>query len=241
MKVVLVTLVDVTAGALAPLPAQAENSAKEQAKIRKVSFDYASCVVRKHHAKASEAILATASNKAILGQFTQIIDSGCLADAAGYGVNMRFPNDTYQYALADALVNADFATHGDTSIADRLPLAQPLQLTEAKQAELLTKAKGKSEQKKVQEWLAKDGARGWLLRYGECVVRQDPVSARYWLLTRPDTPEEISRIKALQPAFGGCLGEGTMKFNRVTMRGTVAVNYYRLAMATVVVGAGSSH
>ncbi len=76
----------------------------------------------------------------------------------------------------------------------------------------------------------------WLSRYGECVVRQEPAKARYWLLTPPDSPEEISRINDLRPAFADCLNEGTMKFNRTTMRGAVAINYYRLAMATRVPG-----
>lgn len=138
-------------------------------------------------------------------------------------------------------MNADFANRGDTSFADRLPLAQPATVSAEKQAELLAKAKGSSKRKDLEQEFAKQNALAWLSRYGECVVRQDPVNSRYWLLTPPNIPEEASRIKALQPAFGACLSNGTMKFNRIMMRGTVAVNYYRLAMATVVQGAGSNH
>lgn len=226
---------------LCPTSGNAADSSKEQAKIRKITFDYAACVVRKHHEKASEAILATASNQAILGDLSQIIDSECLVSAAGYGVDMRFPNDSYKFALADALVNADFLSKGQTSFDDRLPLAQPVAMSSDAQAVLLAKIKSDRKRKDLQEQFTKSSILGWIARYGECVVRQDPVNARYWVLTRPDTPEETSRIKAMQPAFGLCLGSGTMKFNRVTMRGTVAINYYRLAMATVVSGAGSAH
>ena len=224
-----------------PASGDAADSAKEQAKIRKITFDYAACVVREHHASASEAILATASNEAILGHFPQIIDSDCLTSTAGDDVDMRFPDDSYRFALADALVNVDFVSKGEASFADRLPLAQPVVVSQEAQAELIAKTKSGRKRKDLQEEFTKSRILGWIARYGECVVRQDPVNARYWLLTRPDTPEETSRIKAMQPAFGLCLGSGTMKFNRITMRGTVAINYYRLAMATVVSGAGSAH
>lgn len=225
--------------AFTPTSARAD-AAKEQAEVRKTSFKYAACVVRKHHAKASEALLATASNREITGKLAQIIDSDCLGSAAGLGVDMRFPNDTYKYALADALVNADFASRGHDSFSDRLPLAQPSETTQAEQTELLAKMKSGSKRKEVQRDLEKHNALVWLARYGECVVREDPKNARFWLLTPPETPEEVSRINAMRPAFSACLGTGTARFNRITMRGTVAINYYRLAMATVVPGAGGS-
>lgn len=227
--------------AVAPVAARAGDSAKEQVKIRKITFDYAACVVKAHHAKASEAILATASNEAIMGKMSQIIDSDCLGSAAGEGVDMRFPNDTYQYALADALVNADFASHGHDSFADRLPLAQPPRTTQEEQADGLAKIKSGSKRKEAQRGYDKANALAWLARYGECVVREDPKSARYWLLTRPETPEEISRITAMSRTFSACLGSGTMRLNRITMRGTVAINYYRLAMATVIPHPASTH
>jgi hypothetical protein len=227
--------------ACAVSPAHAQASAKERVRIRKITFEYAACVVRKHHAQASEAILATANNGTIMGHFSQIIDADCLVDAAGLNVEMRFPNDSYQYALADALVNADFAARGEASFANRLPLAQPAMVTDEKRAELEAKAKAARQRKEVDEEIGKHNALAWILRFGECVVRQDPASARYWLLTPPETSEEESRIKALQPAFGACLDAGTIKLNRAVMRGTVAVNYYRLAMATAIAGAEGNH
>jgi hypothetical protein len=64
------------------------------------------------------------------------------------------------------------------------------------------------------------------------VVRIAPQDAKTLLATVPDNVEETVRFKALQPAMGRCLPEGaTLKFGRTTLRGTIAVNYYRLAMA----------
>lgn len=228
---------------LAPLsvPAVAAGNAKEEAQLRKIVYGYAKCVVRGHHNSASEAILSTSTNGTIMRHYSQIIDGECLNAAVGYVASMRFPEDTYRNALADALVNADFATHGDASFDNRLPLAQPVPATEEQKAKALAAAKSVRARKDIQAQQTAAYAWNWLARYGECVVRQNPEGARFWLLTPPETPEETSRIHALQPAFEACLGNRTMKFNRTTMRGTVAINYYRLAMATVVAGAGSVH
>lgn len=225
--------------AILAMPVEAGNNVKEEARMRKLAFDYAACVVRSHHAKATEAILTASENQVIMKQFPQIIDGECLSAAGGDGIDMRFPHVTYRNALADALVNADFAGRGEESFANRLPLAQPAMMSGTQQAEALAKVKSARKREELQKEFGQQNALGWLSRFGECVVRNSPEASRYWLLTKPDIPEETSRIKALQPAFATCLGSGTMKFTRVMMRGAVAINYYRLAMSTVVPGAAS--
>ena len=224
------------------VPALATDNPKDEAKVRKLAFKYASCVVRKYHDRASDAILATADNQQIMRNMAQIVDSDCLSSAAGFGVDMHFPNDTYKFALADALVNADYTARGVSTFADRLPLAQPTLGSPEQEAAALQRMKDSHRRAELQLGIDRQKAFVWLARYGECVVRHDPVNTRYWLLTPVETPEEISRIRALQSTFGSCLGSGTtMRFDRIMMRGTVAINYYRLAKATVVPDAGSSH
>jgi len=72
----------------------------------------------------------------------------------------------------------------------------------------------------------------FISRYGECVVRVNPAAVRALLLSRPETDEERTRFTALSTAFGTCLPEGqTLSFGKLPLRGTLAVNYYRLAMA----------
>ena len=225
---------------VAPLTASAKDDSKEQAKVRKIAFKYATCVVRAHHDKASDAILSTASNGTITGQYRQVIDSDCLRNTAGPGVDMRFPKDTLRYALADALVNADFAAHGDVSFANRLPLAQPEIISPEDEAKAIAAARRQRQRDEIKNGVETSNALAWLSRYGECIARQDPVNARYWLLTPPETPEETSRINALRPAFGACLDKGTVKLTRSVVRGIVAVNYYRLAMATIIPSAGNN-
>ena len=72
----------------------------------------------------------------------------------------------------------------------------------------------------------------YLSRYGECVVRADPAGSRALLAAKPETPEEASRFAALRLALATCLPEGhTLEFGKLALRGTIAVNYYRLAKA----------
>lgn len=222
-------------------PSVALGAGTEEARLRQVAFDYAKCVVRKSHAKASEAVLATVSDDAIKANFLLLVDSDCLvksADVGEGGIQFRFPEGTLQGVLADALVNADFSTQGDASFEDRLPLIQPFVPTAEQEAGELAKARNDRKREEIRSKFLNQRVRAWMSIYGECVVRHDPEGTRSWLLTPPDTAEEASRIKALQPAMGDCLREGTIKFTRPTLRGTVAINYYRLAMATRVPGAG---
>jgi hypothetical protein len=210
-------------------------SPNNDAEVRKVTRDYASCVVKKHGDRASEAIMTDSGNGDIQRRYSDLIDSACLSSVAG-SVQLKFGGDHFRYALADALVNTRIANDPVTSFADRLPLAHIAKPDNAALEASLATAHGKAQREELQKTYDRQLATSWLSRYGECVVRQEPTKARYWLLTPPDSPEEISRINDLRPAFADCLAEGTMKFNRTTMRGAVAINYYRLAMATRVPG-----
>ena len=213
--------------------AQAQGGPKETAQVRKLMADYARCVVKARRDSASEAIISNANNSTIMKRYPELISGDCLGRTGG-SVQMSFGGDLYRYALADALVNTSFAAQGETSFADRLPLAHlPYPDRAAFDTELAaTKNKRKRKREEMQNNFDKGLAIAWLSRYGECVVRRDPVKARLWILTPPEVPEETSRINDLRPTFAACMNEGTMKFSKATMRGTTAINYYRLAMAT---------
>jgi len=71
-----------------------------------------------------------------------------------------------------------------------------------------------------------------LMSVGECAVRSDPIAARALLKTRLNSKEEARALQAMAFVFGGCLPKGTqVRFDATSMRGAVAVNYYRLANA----------
>ena len=218
--------------------AERQLSAKERHETGTVVRDYARCVVRLHHDQAATMLRADSDNNDIMRRYSSVIDENCMTP----GVGVSFPADLYRYSMAEALVTADFLKGGPASFGDRLPLAH---LAFPQQAELdkaLAKAKSARQKKKLSEEFLKDLLSGALSRYGECVVREDPAGARLWILTPPDIPEELSRVKALLPAMSTCLEPGTtVKFPRELLRGSVALNYYRLAHAPLKPSDGAAH
>lgn len=207
------------------------STAKDEERVRSLVYDYAKCVVRARHDRAAEAIISNVDNAVIAKKYGDLISGDCLARVGGH-VKLTFTSDLYRYALADALVNADYTQKVVTDFSDRLPLAhhrfEASQDLDAK----LAMVKSKKKRAEIQERFHKATTAAWLSRYGECIVREDPVRSRLWLLTPPGGAEETSRIGDLRPAFGHCLDEGKLTFNKVTLRGAVALNYYRLANAT---------
>ncbi len=213
-------------------PVRADGVSRKEQEARRITFEYARCVVRRRPDRAADAILSNADNATISARYEDLIRGECMGSVAG-GVEVSFGGDLYRYALADALVNADFVVQRETDFANRLPLAHLEAPTDAQLVTALESTKSALKRTEIQRAYEKRQGIVWLSRFGECVVRRDPVNARLWLLTRPDEPEEVSRISALRAAFADCLANGTMRFSRSVMRGTVAINYYRLAKSTV--------
>ena len=193
-------------------------------------LDYATCVVKWSHDKAARAVLAAADNEAIRHDLAGFINGDCVALDV---VTMKFGGDLYRYALADALVRSEFTDGGPTDFSDRPPLTHRQAPTQTDiDAALANEASVKKRDALMRGFEAQKVVAA-LSQYGECVVRADPTGARFWILTKPASSEEASRIDALRPSFGACLKDGTVAFSKATLRGTVALNYYRLAHAPV--------
>ncbi len=153
--------------------------------------------------------------------------TACLPMSSSIG----FSNDLFRFALADALVASEYASGGPTDFSDRALLTHHSGPTRADLDAALAKEKSAKKRDEVRGWFLQAESSTALSRYGECVARVDPVDARLWMLTKPGSSEEATRIDALRPAFGACLKEGKVAFSKATLRGTVALNYYRLAHA----------
>lgn len=219
-----------------PLSALAKSESGD-AEVRRIAFDYANCVVRKNHSRAAALILSNADNTAIKHDYLSLLDRDCMKS----GVGLKFGMDQFRYGLADALVRADLSAREDKDFSDRLPLAHLAMPTRDELAVRLAATSSKKKRAEMQDDFNKEFSISWLSRFGECVARRNPVASKYWILTVPDSPEEISRINALRPDFSECLDKGTLAFSRSVLRGAVALNYYRLAFATKQAGAESIH
>ena len=224
-------------------PSSRDFSTKE---TRALMHGYAKCVVGRRQAKASEALLLNVDNSTLMRDYPSLIVGDCLVaqrgirnDARIDTVKMSFEGDLYRYALADALVSKELAgaTVPDFSAVPKLdhrtPGAQPQRVSV--KGKRLSQAKYDAAVRDYNEAVAFS----YLSFYGECVVRTAPSDARALLLTVPDSPEEKTSFDALRPAFAECLPAGTtLKFGRTALRGTIAINYYRLARAALGAPAG---
>ena len=193
---------------------------------------YGECIVDRQQKRASEAILNNVTNTELIRRYSRLIDGHCLPKQRGGVLKARFQGDQYRYALADALVRKEF------SIAPALNLdAVPrLYHRDAGLAPSPIGPNGKplkdSEYRKLVEKYEQDQAFTYMSRFGECVVRVNPAAARALLLTEAATPKEDAQFAALHTALGTCLPEGrTLELGKQALRGTIAINYYRLAKA----------
>jgi hypothetical protein len=217
----------------APVVAQdwwdADYSTKE---TRALTHAYARCVVKRQPAKASEAIARNVDNATIVREYRMLIQPDCLTREVHRATQMRFGGDLYRYALADALVNQELAAQPAPDLdsvprLDHREAGEPPQPVDAKGRKM-----GKRKLAAALERHERDVAFAFLSRYGECVVRVDAAGAKALLVTTPDSPEEAAHLAALRPALARCLPEGrTLRFGKITLRGSVAINYYRLAHA----------
>lgn len=213
----------------------ADYSTKE---TRALTHAYARCVVKRQPAKASEAIARNVDNATILRDYPMLIRDECLSRQVHQKTRMRFGGDLYRYALADALVNRELAAQPAPGLEavprlDHRDPGEPPQPIDPKGRKL--------DKRKLEAALAsyrRDTAFAYLSRYGECVVRVDAAGAKALLATGPDSAEEASGFAALRPALGRCLPEGeTLRSGKAALRGSIAINYYRLAHAARASGA----
>lgn len=221
----------------AAVAAQGPESDYSIGETRKLIHAYGTCIVKKQPARASEAVLRNLGNSDLLRAYPQLIDGACLSQQAGRGVLARFKGDQYRYALAEGLVRRTSA-----EALAQLDAVPRLEHRDAGEAPSKLDKKGRPLKPARYEaaLLAHQQAEAYayLSRYGECVVRSDPAGARALLFSDPLTSEENNRFSALRTALGTCLPEGaTLQFGKLALRGTIAVNYYRLALAAR--GAGS--
>ena len=211
---------------------------EEITEVRLIASKYGDCVVKKAPDAARSFVLFGPSSDPNEGDprslVRKISDGNCLIKASQTfgGVEMRFPGDTMRYALANALFRRELQT--------ALPLADLAQVPGLKQATFdegsFQPPGGKKLNLNALRELATakqtERDRITLAHFGECVVRADPRTSHAMLRTSVTTPEEHIAFRTLTKALSACIPQGrTVKLGKATIRGAVALNYYRLAKA----------
>jgi hypothetical protein len=218
----------------------AQDSELSTKETRKLMHAYARCVVERQARRASEALVQNVDNGTILRKYPQLIVGDCLVKQTRQNSMMSFSGDLYRYALADALVSRELAGF-ENSTFESVPRLDHRDPGEAPKP---IGPNGKKISTRKYEAALKDyresSGVAYISRFGECVVRAAPSEAGALLKAVPDSPEEAIRFGALRPALGRCLPEGeTLRFGKTALRGTIAINYYRLAQAARAGSAGN--
>jgi hypothetical protein len=238
LRLALASLVAVGATAALGQASDSDYSTKE---TRALMHAYAKCVVKQEARKAAQALLADVPNDVILDKYPMLLIGACLTRETHAATKMSFAGDLYRYALADALVNRELRASPVPDLTGVPPLVQR---TVSVPPPVKPEHGGRTAEKayeKAQESYDRALVFAFLARYGECIVRADAAGSKALLLTKPDSPEESAAFGAIRLALGTCLPEGrTLKFGKVALRGSIAINYYRLAHAVRPGAAGTA-
>jgi hypothetical protein len=190
---------------------------------RKFAYKYGACAVARHPRGASEAVLRNADSLTLTRRYSALADDNCLPTDS----QIVFPGDFFIYALADALVARELATAPIPDLSKVPPLGRRSMPTFAHLRRKFGYDAALSAAYNAEVFGALDD-------YGECVVRQSPAKANALLMTEPESAAESDRFEALSPALLACTPEDkTLKLTKFLLRGTIALNYYRLAQATL--------
>ena len=200
--------------------------------------DYSACVVKKHPADAAAAVMSIEDNAELAKKYPKVIDPYCFS---GFTDSMAFSGDLLRYGLADALVRKELAGVQNLDPSLISPLvhrdpAPPLSLNAVKE----TTANDKTLRLK-RYGFAVAVAYAQVSRLGECVIRANPTGAYRLLKSDVTAPDETVAMRALGPSLSICLDKGnTLHLTHEVLRGTIALNYYRLLKAPRI-AAGAPH
>ncbi len=200
-------------------------------KTRDVFAAFAQCAVKKFPELTHEMVL-DASKVAVDKKYRKAADPDCLVQAvnASYSVvQLQMSPTSFRAAVADELVRRDLGGFDPAEIK----LAEPLQHPTIDPADYVPKRSVSPET--LANWQhakERDTGEAWLSTVGDCAVRANPSGARELLQTKVNSDEELHALLALIPAFSSCIDQGhKVQTVRASLRGAVAVNYYRLAYA----------
>lgn len=190
---------------------------------RRILAHYTSCLVKSMPQTAARFVVEQGSD----GKLAEKLRiPNCLPIRSGV-VMMARP--LFRYALADALIRTDRSIRLPDMKAvpglDHGTIEQELEAT----ASRWNKA---WEAKHIAQRRAVAAQHIAISRFGECVVRAAPAHADEMLRSEVASAAEKTAIRKLSPILSTCVDKGaTIAFSPEVVRGTIALNYYRLAKA----------
>lgn len=195
-------------------------------KVRDIAQKFASCAVKRQPDLAARYVLNDAAwlEKR---EFRKLFDPDCVPTNGMSFTAIAGGRRQMSFALAEALVRRQYPSAATVRVADAAPLDHALSPLEP------LSPSGKPWTAEALEDLERSrAAHRAISMLGECVVRANPAAAHGLLLTEPGSDMENRYLQALQPAAGGCVEKGAaLSLTKYSLRGTIALNFYRLAKA----------
>jgi hypothetical protein len=197
---------------------------------RAVFENYTACVVKGHLKEAAKVVLSTIPSDAIIKQYPDMVTPDCLDPVQTEDLKMP-GGDFLRYGLAEQLVRHEYAGGLPADFAR----AGPIQHMELDPANYQPKPGQHATPRllaQLEEHRKRDLAIRTLSIFGECTVRADPLGALALVLSNPASKEDAAAVARLQPALASCLTKGaTIQLDKAAIRGSIAMNLYRLAKA----------
>ena len=200
---------------------------------REILRQFAECSAKKYPQLTHE-MLMDISKVRVNDRYLKAADPDCLLKATAYQygtVALQMSPERFRYAVADALVKRNLNSFDPAQIAS----APRLPIPTIDPADYVPKPRARKSGfmlKQYEEAKQRDLGAIALSSFGECVVRANTNGSRDLLKTKINSDEELQSLRAMMPSFSACLDRGQQfKTERATLRGAVALNYYRLAYA----------
>ncbi len=209
---------------------------------------YARCTVRNHHSSARDMILSNVDNKSMERKFGDIYTEAPLAFVPNcrelilISRSVIIEPDAFRASIAEVLVKKDHSEGAAGDFTNLPPLTHRQAESTQEYKDKINAAKFEKQRARIKKAHDQDVSRNWLSVYGECIVRFNTSTSRDWVVSKLESSAEAQAISDIKPALSACLMEGeTLTLDKYTLRGTLAINYYRMAMADGTTSKGSSN
>lgn len=224
--------------ALASAPVSAAEPPSPQ-QIRAFLAQYGECVAKREPELAQKSVLSGASFSRESAEGKRLLQRECMdpgllrnqPDGFAGRLRMRLDEDTYRGVIAEALIVRDNATVVDAALPAiaQLTYEEPRPLRTADRDGKPLPEESLMRQRAA---IARKTQAMLMGRLGECAVRAAPAQSRAVLSTALDSPTELQALNALGPTLGQCIKAGeTVSLDRISVRGALAIAYYRLSQA----------
>jgi hypothetical protein len=198
------------------------------AERRTLENDYAKCIAVKYPELVREYVLQAGDGGQPKDRFSKLVDWKCVPNILSREVtSLHFSQSSARYTIAEYLLKNEMSVVlRDFSAVPLLRHPEPMKIEDYKPSRKVSK-------EDYARVVKNSFAEAAMSRIGECVVRSDTENSLKLLETVLESAEEMTTIQMLLPAAGRCIEDGSIRMKPEHLRGTIALNIYRLTAAAL--------